>query len=131
MTHLVSKRSPEKKFRLVSIHGNCLEKLGVHNEGGGYAIIDCNATPKIGDIVHCCKPNANISSYLKQLKRIEGDTYIVGTAYYDESKNIEWEAGEILGVVLETYGRLWGYREYVRPTHLRKKSKGANNERTT
>ena len=120
MTHICKSRNKKERFKIEQIYGNCLEKLGVQNMGGGYAIIDRDATAKVGDIVHCCKPNANISSYLKQVKRIEGDTYIVGTAYYDESKNIEWEAGEILGVVIETFGKR-GYREYVRPTHLRKK----------
>ncbi len=30
---------------------------------------------------------------------------------------------EIYGVVIETYGKIFGFREYVRPTHLRKKKK--------
>ena len=123
MTHICNNRPPKKRFVMKQIYGDCLEKLGVRNEGGGIAIIDKNATPKVGDLVHCAKHGANISSYIKQVKRIEGDTYIVGTAYYDESKDFEFEAGEIYGVVLETYGKMFGYREYVRPTHLRKKTK--------
>ena len=123
MTHVCNNRPPKKRFVMRHIHGDCLEKLGVRNEGGGIAIIDHNAIPKVGDLVHCAKPGANISSYIKQVKRIEGDTYIVGTAYYDESKDFEFEAGEIYGVVLETYGKMFGYREYVRPSHLRKKTK--------
>ena len=121
MTHICNNRPQKKRFVMKQIYGNCLEKLGVRNEGGGFAIIDHNATPKVGDIVHCAKEGVNISSCLKQVKRIEGDSIIVGTAYYDETKDFEFEAGEIYGVVLETYGKLWGYREYIRPTHLRKK----------
>ena len=116
MTILCNNRPPQKRFTAKQIYGNCLEKLGIRNEGGGIAIVDHNATPNVGDVVHCAKPGVNVSSHLKQVKRIEGDTYIVGTAYYDETKDFEFEAGEIYGVVLETYGKMWEYREYVRPT---------------
>ena len=129
MTHIISKRPKHKRFCLERICGNCLEKLGIHNMGGGYAIIDQNADFKVGDVVHCLKHGQNIGGYLKQVKRIEGDSVIVGTAYYDETKDFEFEAGEILGVVLETFGGSFGnYREYVRPTHLRKKTKRSDIE---
>ena len=124
MTHIISKRPKHKRFCLERIYGNCLEKLGIHNMGGGYAIIDSNANVNVGDVVHCFKHGQNIGGYLKQVKRIEGDSIIVGTAYYDEMKDYEFEAGEIVGVVIETYGGSFGnFREYVRPTHLRKKKK--------
>lgn len=129
MTIFMSKRPPKQRFQLRQIYGNCLEKLGVRNIGGGYAIIDRNIRPKVGDIVHCAKGMANISSYLKQVKRIEGDSVIVGTAYYDETKDYEFEASEIYGVVIETYGGYQAYREYVRPTHLRKKKLKKEEER--
>lgn len=130
MTHILSKQPKHKRFCLERICGNCLERLGIHNEGGGFAIIDRNAECKVGDVVHCLKHNENIRSYLKQVKRIEENNIIVGTAYYDKSKDFEFEAGEILGVVIETFGASFGnYREYVRPTHLRKKNKrGEPNE---
>ena len=129
MTHIISKRPKHKRFCLERICGNFLEKLGIHNMGGGYAIIDQNADFKVGDVVHCLKHGQNIGGYLKQVKRIEGDSVIVGTAYYDETKDFEFEAGEILGVVLETFGGSFGnYREYVRPTHLRKKKKRSDTE---
>lgn len=118
MTHFVKERPPEKRFVLRQIHGNCLEKLGVKNVGGGYAIIDQNIKPEVGDLVHCLLNGANVGSYIKQVKEIKGDTVIVGTAYLDESKDFTAEADEILGVVLETYGKTWGYREYVRPPRL-------------
>ena len=122
MTHIISKRPKHKRFCLERIYGNCLEKLGIENMGGGYAIIDKNANVNVGDVVHCLKHGQNIGGYLKQVKRIEGDSIIVGTAYFDETKEYEFEAGEILGVVIETYANSFGnFREYVRPTHLRKK----------
>lgn len=123
MTHIHKKNPPKKRFCIEHIHGDCLERLGIKNHGGGHAIIDRNATPKVGDIVHCMKPFQNIGGYIKQVKRIEGDSIIVGTAYADPSKDFEFEAGEICGVVIETYGGFPGFREYVRPTHLRKKER--------
>ena len=125
-THMTQKAPPKKRFCLEKIYGDCLERVGIKNRGGGYAIIDRNATPKVGDIVHCLKHFQNIGGYLKQVKRIEGDSIIVGTAYADTSKDYEFEAGEILGVVIETYGGYPGFREYVRPTHLRKKERKRN-----
>lgn len=121
MTSVYYEKRKGKRFCIRQIHGICLEKLGIRNEGGGYAIVDKCATPKVGDVVICIRGGANLSPYCKQIKRIEGDSYIVGTAYLDESKDFEFEASEIVGVVLETYGKRWGYRKYVRPTHLRKK----------
>lgn len=118
MTHMPTKKPENKRFCLEKIHGDCLEKVGIRNNNGGYAIIDRNAVPKVGDIVHCLKQHQNIGGYIKQVRRIEGDTIIVGTAYLDESRDFEFEAGEILGVVIETYGHFPGYREYVRPEHL-------------
>lgn len=123
MTHIYYEKRKGRRFCIKHIHGICLEKLGIRNVGGGYAIIDKCATPKVGDVVICIRNGANLSPYCKQIKKIDGDSYIVGTAYLDESKDFEFEASEIVGVVLETYGKTWGYREYIRPTHLRKKTK--------
>lgn len=116
MTHIYFEKRKGKRFSLLSICGNCLEKLGIHNEGGGYAKIDSCITPKVGDVVHCFKEGSNVGGYLKQVKRIEGDTYIVGTAYYDESKDFEFAAGEMVGVVVETYSKTWRWQEYARPS---------------
>ena len=33
-----------------SIYGDCLERVGVKNKNGGYAIIDRCGKPKIGDL---------------------------------------------------------------------------------
>lgn len=112
---IISRDVPEhKRFCLEKIHGSCLEKLGVKNEGGGYAIIDRNAKPRVGDIVHCSQIVGQINGVLKHVKEINGDSIIVGTAYYDETKNFTFEAAEIYGVVTETYGAIFGFREYVR-----------------
>lgn len=115
MTHLPTKKTEEKRYRIERIYGDCLERIGIRNRGGdGYAIIDKNIVPEVGDIVHCMKPQQNVGGYLKQVKRIEGGTITVGTAYLDETRDYEFEAGEIIGVVVETYGAFPHYREYVR-----------------
>lgn len=94
------------------------------NKGGGFAIVDANATVKVGDLVHCTRVAGTLNSYIKQVKEINGDSVIVGTAYLDESRDFTFEAAEIYGVVLETFGKFPNnYREYKRPTHLRKKDK--------
>ncbi len=129
MTHIISKKPRHERFCLERICGNCLEKLGIKNWGGGFAIIDKNANVNVGDVVHCLAHGQNVGGYLKQVKRIEGDSIIVGTAYYDKTKDYEFEAGEILGVVIETYGGSFSnFREYVRPTHLRKKRKRSDTD---
>lgn len=119
MTIICRKQPPKKRFILREIYGDCLAKLGVRNEGG-YAIIDHNATVKVGDLVYCSKVTGQIGGYIKQVKEINGDSIIVGTAYLDETKDFQFEAAEIYGVVIETYGKIFSFREYVRPTHLRK-----------
>jgi hypothetical protein len=133
MTILNEKRPPKKRFTIEHIHGECLERIGVKNKGGGYAIIDANATVKVGDLVHCTRVAGTLNSYIKQVKEINGDSIIVGTAYLDESRDFQFEAAEIYGTVIETYSKFPNnYREYVRPTHLRKKDKkGVKNENQT
>lgn len=123
MTIHIRKRPPHKRFSLREIYGDCLEKVGVKNIGGGFAIIDANATVKVGDLVHCSRILGEINGYIKQVKEINGDSVIVGTAYLDESRDFTFEAAEIFGTVIETYSKTRHYREYIRPTHLRKKEK--------
>lgn len=130
-THFSRRCEREKRFMIKEIHGECLRRIGVNNYNGGYAIIDTWATPKVDDLVFCFKKHENIGGRIKQVKRIEGDTYIVGTAYLDSTRDFEFEAGEIMGVVIETYGKFPNnYREYVRPTHLRKKKLRKESEDT-
>lgn len=128
MTVIRYEKDKKRRFRLESIHGDCLEKIGVKNKGGGFAVIDRCATPKVGDLVHCKKIAATLNSYIKQVKEINGDSIIVGTAYLDETRDFTFEAAEIIGVVIETYGGFPRFREYIRPTHLRKKTKKGGEE---
>lgn len=115
MTYVHTNKPEEKRYRIERIYGDCLERIGIRNLGGdGYAIVDKNIVPEVGDIVHCMKPQQNVGGYIKQVKRIEGGTITVGTAYLDETRDYEFEAGEIIGVVVETYGAFPHYREYVR-----------------
>lgn len=123
MTIHSRERPPKKRFTLREIYGDCLERVGVKNRGGGYAIIDANATVRVGDLVHCSRITGQINTYIKQVKAINGDSVIVGTAYLDESRDFTFEAAEIFGTVIETYSKCDHYREYIRPTHLRKKDK--------
>lgn len=124
MTIIHYEKDKKKRFCLESIYGDCLEKLGIKNKGGGHAIVDRCGKPKVGDIVHCTRVVGTLNSYLKQVKEINGDSIIVGTAYVDETRDFSFEAAEIYGVVIETYSKFPNnYREYVRPTHLRKKTK--------
>jgi hypothetical protein len=129
MTLIDCEKSKNKRFCLESIYGDCLERIGVKNRGGGFAVIDRCGKPKVGDLVHCTKCPGTLNSYIKQVKEINGDSIIVGTAYLDESRDFQFEAAEIRGVVIETYGRFPNnYREYVRPTHLRKKTKNGGSK---
>ena len=131
MTTIYHEKDKKRRFRIEYIHGDCLERIGVKNRGGsGFAIVDRCGKPKVGDLVHCTKMQGTLNSYIKQVKEINGNSIIVGTAYIDESRDFSFEAAEIRGVVIETYGKFPNnYREYVRPTHLRKKTKGASDER--
>lgn len=123
MTLHVSKKPPNRRIYIRPIHGDCLERIGVKNKGGGYAIIDANATVKVGDLVFCSQVLGEIGGYIKQVKEINDDSVIVGTAYLDETRDFQFEAAEIMGTVLETFGKISGFREYIRPTSLRKKNK--------
>lgn len=122
-TYIRKKRvDRSERFVIRQIHGDCLKRIGIINNPSGYAIIDRWLMPKVGDVVHVLKHHQNIDGYIKQVKRIEGDSIIVGTAYMDVSKDYEFEAGELLGVVIETYGAFPNnYRQYIRPTSFRKK----------
>lgn len=122
MTYMCKTNKEETRIRIRDITGNCLEKLGIKNFNGGYAIIDKNAEVCVGDVVHCTKIAGGCSTYLKQVKAIDNGTVIVGTAYLDNSKDYTFEAAEILGVVLETYGKFSGLREYSRNTNFTEKN---------
>ena len=104
----------EKRFQMVHIRGNHLERLGIKNIGG-CAIIDRAATPKVGDVVYCTLTECDMCGFIKLVKRIEVDTVIVGSAFMDRTQDYETEAYAILGVVLSIYGGVDGFIKYVRP----------------
>ena len=114
MTYRSTNKNPKRRFRLKEIYGDCLERKGIRNIGGGYAVIDCDAEIRIGDVVHCSKCVGACNTMLKEVKAINGDTVTVGTAYADKTRDFTFDAAEIFGVVLETYGKLSGFREYKR-----------------
>lgn len=102
-----------ERYYIHPVKGDCLERLGILNRGGGYAIVDKTKKPKVGDVVHCLLGGGNVLSYIKQVKRIDESGVTVGTAYLDPSKDYEAIATEILGVVVETYGKQHRFREYA------------------
>lgn len=99
---------------LKSIHGDCLERVGLVIPCKGRAIIDRSIKPKVGDLVHCNNRIITISGFIKQVKEFKGDTVIVGTAYMDESKDFTFEASEIYGVVTEVFCKATGKQVYLR-----------------
>ena len=112
MTFISCSDSPKHRHRIKHYNGTCLEKLGL--SGKGHAIIFQTAKIKVGDVVYCSRTAGQIGGYLKQVKEINGDSIIVGTACFDDAKNFQFEAAEIFGVVLETYDSFFGHREYKR-----------------
>ena len=113
MTYSRSQRPEDKRYYLTPIYGKDLERIGIRNDGGGFAIVDQNAPIRVGDLVHCGRFPGQIGGYIKQVKAIDGSCVTVGTAYADESKDIAFAAGEIYGLVIETYGKHDGSREYA------------------
>ena len=113
MTHIF-KPKKEREWVIEHIYGDCLERAGLCIPHKAFAIIHQGGKFKVGDFVHCTKIAGALSSYIKQVKEINGDTVIVGTAYVDSSKDYSFEAGEIFGVVTEVYDAFWHGRVYKR-----------------
>jgi len=113
-TRIYEPKSENERFRLEQICGDCLEGAGLSIPHQAYAIIEQGADVNIGDLVHCTEHTGTLSSYIKQVKEINGDSIIVGTEYTDKSKDYTFEAAEIFGVVKEVYCRLFGTRVYAR-----------------
>ena len=113
MTHIFKPRKG-REWVFAQIYGNCLERAGLHIPNKAFAIIHQGGKFKAGDFVHCTKVAGQIGGYIKQVKEINGDTVIVGTAYTDSTKDFSFEAAEILGVVTEVYDALWHDRVYKR-----------------
>ena len=99
-TQIFTQKRIGSKRTFEHIHGKCLEKLGLRfTNGTGYAVLDCTIKPKIGDIVHCDNTFGTIHGFIKQIRDIKDGVYIVGTAYEDSTKDFEFEASIIFGVV--------------------------------
>lgn len=114
MTHIYKPRTIDREWVYEEVCGDCLEKAGLHIPNKAIAIIHQGGKFKVGDFVWCTKNARAISSYIKQVKEVNGDSVIVGTAYLDNSKDFTFEAGDIYGVVTEVYDKLWNNRVYKR-----------------
>ena len=89
--------------RIEKVYGDCLEAVGLVIPDGGIAIVDTTIFPEIGDLVHCKKVRGALSSYIKQVKSIDGSIITVGTAYLDKSRDFQFIAEEVIGVITECY----------------------------
>ena len=99
-TRIFKQTRIEVKRTFERVQGKCLEKLGLRfTNGTGYAVLDCTVKPKIGDLVHCDNTFGTIHGFIKQVRDIKDGVYIVGTAYEDDTKDFEFEASIIYGVV--------------------------------
>ena len=114
MTRVYKPKKKRSRFCCKEVYGDCLEAAGLRIPNCGIAIIHRGARLRVGDLVHCTKISGALSSYIKQVKEIRGDSVIVGTAYTDPSRDFTFEAAEILGVVDSVFDKLYGYRVYVR-----------------
>jgi len=92
-------RVPEtRRIETQRFRGDCLENAGF--PVSGRATIDRNAPIRIGDIVWCTRHCGTINTYLKKVRRIDADAVTVGTCYADPSRDFDFTAAEIFGVVL-------------------------------
>lgn len=102
-------RAAENSRRIAKYgcYGDCLEGIGIVMPNKGIAVIDRNAMPQVGDVVHCTRNLGAITSYLKRVERIDGDI-TVGTCYIDKSRDFSFVAREIFGVLLQVLDRETG-----------------------
>ena len=110
MTHI----SKGDRHSFQEIHGDCLERAGLHIPHGGYAIIRQGEKINVGDLVHCGRISGETPGMIKQVKSIDGDSIICGSAYTDTSRDFTFEAAEIYGVVTEVFCKVWHKRVYAR-----------------
>ena len=98
---LICKRSKDdpKRLRTCSIYGDCLKQIGIPDKGK--AVFDLSREIRVGDVVHCSKNAGTLNTYMKQVRRFEGEVIIVGTCYEDSEKDFEFEAAEIMGVCIK------------------------------
>lgn len=88
----------EGQIKLLPIQGDCLEAVGVPARGCR-AVINRTLEPVVGDLVWCRRELGTIASYIKQVKSHDNGQLIVGTAYMDPSRDFEFFAAELHGVV--------------------------------
>lgn len=79
------------------IRGDCLAAIGIPSEG--IAIIDRDESPRVFDVVWCNNTICAIGGYLKEIVQT-GEKAIVHTRYEDPSRDYQFYAQEIYGVVL-------------------------------
>ena len=109
-------RAAENSRRIVKYgcYGDCLEGIGIVMPNKGIAVIDRNAMPQVGDVVHCTRNLGTITSYLKRVERIDGDI-TVGTCYIEKSRDFSFAACEIFGVLLQVLDRETGAVIWEKP----------------
>lgn len=98
---------------LKRIDGDCLERIGIPG-GGGYAVIERDLVVVPGDLVYCTRGVGAINTYIKQVRFVQEDAVVVGTAYSDPSRDFEFIAAEIRGVVTEVFAGPRWFRVYER-----------------
>ena len=97
MTILQCHVKDDRRFRITKTRGDCLEGIGIPD--GGSAIVDHASDIQVGDVVHCTKMPGALNSYIKVVEET-GDDVLVGTRYLDSSRDFQFVAGEIYGVVI-------------------------------
>lgn len=97
-TRYVTSSREQGKIKLVHIEGDCLEAVGVPPRGCR-AAINRTIVPVVGDLVWCRRDGGSLTSYIKRVKSYEDGRLIVGTAYADAARDVEFFAAELYGVV--------------------------------
>lgn len=97
-TCYVTSSREDGKIKLMRIEGDCLESVGVPSRGCR-AVINRTITPIVGDLVWCRRTDKSITSYIKQVKSYEDEQLIVGTAYADATRDVEFFVPLLMGVV--------------------------------
>ena len=113
--HICESKRFKHDYQLKLIGGDCLEEAGVPDRGR--ALINCQIEPKVGDLIWCDNYMGTIHGYIKQVKSINGDEMIVQTRYKDKSKDFEFYASAVYGVV-EMVFDVMGDLRYKRPEYL-------------
>ena len=119
-TRYVTSPREEGEIKLMCIEGDCLEAVGVPPRGCR-AVINRMIAPVVGDLVWC-RRDMSIKSYIKRVKSYEDGRLIVGTAYADASRDVEFFVPLLIGVVEYIFdgdGDLAYRRKAVRDVEIR------------